>query len=328
MKYFEHFNAASVDEAIALLKRFNGTGKLNAGGTDLLGTLKGDILPAYPEAVINIKTIPGLDFIEEDRNGLKIGALTKLVDIVESPVIQKSFQVLADAAKSVASPEIRNMGTIGGNLCQESRCWYFRYPHTMGGRIHCFRKGGKSCPAVKGDNRYHSVFGGKKCFAVCPSDMAVALAAQDAIVTIAGPDGEKTLPLTALYHPLGCVLTGNELITEIQIPGTFRHAAQKFIKFRVRESVDFAIASVATTMTMTGETCRDVRIILGAVAPAPYRASAAEDALKGKRLTPDTVQAAAEAAVTHARPLSRNAYKVEIIKALVKRAINEIADSN
>ena len=324
MKYFQHFNAASVDDAIALLKKFNGTGKLNAGGTDLLGTLKGDILPAYPEALINIKTIPGLDFIEEDREGLKIGALTKLVDIVESPVIQKTFRVLADAAESVASPEIRNMGTIGGNLCQDTRCWYYRYPHTMGGRIHCFRKGGKSCPAVKGDNRYHSVFGGKKCFAVCPSDMAVALAAQDATVTIAGPDGEKTLPLPALYHPLGCVLNGEEVLTEIRIPGTFKHAARKFIKFRVRESVDFAIASVATALTMTDETCVNARIVLGGVAPTPYRATAAEDALKGKRLTPATVQAAAEAAVTHARPLSRNAYKIEIIKALVKRAVGQI----
>lgn len=206
MKYFEHYNAASVDEAIALLKKFNGSGKLIAGGTDLLGTLKNGILPDYPDAVINIKTIPDLDLIKEDDGGLKIGALAKLADVAQSPSVKKFCCILADAAESVAGPEIRNMATIAGNLCQDTRCWYYRYPHSMGGRIQCFRKGGKSCPAVQGDNRYHAVLGGRKCFAVCPSDTAIALAALDASITVAGPGGINVIPVTELYKPLGCAL--------------------------------------------------------------------------------------------------------------------------
>jgi xanthine dehydrogenase YagS FAD-binding subunit len=325
MKYFQHYNAASVDEAISLLKRFNGKGKLIAGGTDLLGTMKGDILENYPEAVINIKTIPDLELIKEDDGGLRIGALAKLVDVVQSPTIKKTCSILADAAESVAGPEIRNMATIAGNLCQDTRCWYYRYPHAMGGRIQCFRKAQGPCPAVKGDNRYHAVFAGKKCFAVCPSDMAIALAALDASVKVAGPGGEKLIPIMEFYETLGCVLKSDEMLTEIQVPRPLKHTAHVFLKFRVRESIDFAIASVACAISATDRVCRDARIILGAVAPTPYRATAAENALKGKILGPLAAETAAAAAVINAKPLSKNAYKIDIIQALVKRAI---ADSS
>lgn len=324
MKDFQHYNAASVDEAVSLLKKLSGKAKLIAGGTDLLGTLKADILPVYPEALINIKTIDGLDFIKEDDAGLKIGALTKLADVVQSSLIKKTFPILAEAAKSVASPEIRNMGTVAGNLCQETRCWYYRYPHNMGGRIECFRKGEGSCPAVKGDNRYHAIFEGKKCFAVCPSDMAVALSALDASITIAGPEGEQVMPIIEFYKTLGCVLKPDEILTEIRVPRPPDHTAQAFFKFRLRESVDFAIVSVATAITMENKVCKDARIVLGAVAPTPYRASAAEEALKGKSNISSAAESAAAAAVTHAKPLSKNAYKIEIIKTLVKRAIEKI----
>jgi xanthine dehydrogenase YagS FAD-binding subunit len=323
MKYFRHYNAASVDEALFLLKKFKGKGKLIAGGTDLLGVLKSDILADYPEAVINIKTISELDLIKEDDGSLRIGALTKLADIAQSPAIKKTCSILADAAESVAGPEIRNMGTIAGNLCQDTRCWYYRYPHAMGGRIQCFRKAQGPCPAIKGDNRYHAVFGGKKCFAVCPSDMAIALAALDAGVTVAGPGGEKLIPIMEFYETLGCVLKPDEMVTEIQIPRPLNHTAHAFLKFRVRESIDFAIASVASAITVTDRVCRDARIILGAVAPTPYRATAAEDVLKGKTLEPAIAETAAVAAVINAKPLSKNTYKIDIIKALVKQAINK-----
>jgi xanthine dehydrogenase YagS FAD-binding subunit len=326
MKDFQHYNAASVDEAISLLQEFNGKARLFAGGTDLLGTLKADILADYPEALINIKSIGGLDFIKEDDAGLTIGALAKLIDIAESSVIKKTYPILAQAAESVASPEIRNMGTVAGNLCQETRCWYYRYPHNMGGRIECFRKGGKSCPAVKGDNRYHAIFEGKKCFAVCPSDMAMAMAALNASITITGPEGKKTMPIMEFYKTMGCALKPDEILTEIIVPRPPDHTAQIFSKFRVRESVDFAIASVATAITMENKFCKDVRIILGAVAPTPYRATAAEDTLKGKSITPSVAETAAAAAVTGAKPLRKNAYKVEIVKTLVKRAIEKTGE--
>lgn len=321
MKDFKHVNAGSVNEALSLLKDFQNGAKLMAGGTDLLGVLKGQILPSYPEAVINIKTIPDLDFIKEDQDGLKIAALAKLVNIVRSPVIKEKYNILAEAAESVASPEIRNMGTIGGNLCQDTRCWYYRYPHSIGGRIQCLRKGKGPCLAVKGDNRYHAILGAKKCFAVCPSDMAVALAALGAKVRVATEGGERVIPIADFYGTLGHVLEPGEILTEIRIRRPPENAAQTFLKYRLRESIDFAIVSVASVFTLTNGICKDAKIVLGGVAPMPYRAKDAEDAIIGKSLDEAAAQAAGEAAVIHAKPLSMNAYKIEIAKTLVRRAL-------
>src|SRR3974377_1537713 len=159
MKSFIHQDARSIEEAVKLLTQYKGKAKVNAGGTDLLGALKQGCSREYPEAVINIKRISGLDAIRKDAEGLKIGALTKLADVVKSPEIKGTYGALADAAKSVATPLIRNMCTIGGNLAQDVRCWYYRYPQQIGGPITCLRKGGKICNALTGDNRYHSLFG-------------------------------------------------------------------------------------------------------------------------------------------------------------------------
>jgi len=159
MKSFHHVNVKTTREAVKLLSKHEGKAKLLAGGTDLLGSLKDKILPDYPEAIINIKTIPGLDYIKEDAKGLKIGALAKLADIAKSPLVKEKYKLLAEAAEAVATPQIRNMGTIGGNICQDLRCWYYRYPHQVGGRILCYLKGGKGCYALTGENEYHSIFG-------------------------------------------------------------------------------------------------------------------------------------------------------------------------
>jgi len=173
MKTFNHFNARTLSEAIRLLKNYQGRAKLIAGGTDLLGTLKDRILPNDPEAIINIKSIPGLNYIKEDARGLKIGALTKLEEIAQSPVVREKYKIIAEAAEAVANPQIRRMGTIGGNLCQDVRCWYYRFPHSIGGRIMCYLKGGKSCYALTRENEYHSIFGGWReasppCSSACP----------------------------------------------------------------------------------------------------------------------------------------------------------------
>ena len=321
MRSFKHYNAVSLDEAFSLLRRYDGKASLIAGGTDLLGTLKGEILPGYPEALVNIKTVPGLDIVKEDDEGLKIGALAKLVHIARSPEVIATFGVLAEAARSVGTPEIRYMGTIGGNLCQDSRCWYYRYPHQMGGRILCYRKGKGPCHAIKGDNRYHAIMGGKKCFAVCPSDIATALSALDARIKVVKQDGERVIPMTDFYHTLGHVLEPDEIVTGIRVPRPPENTAQSFIKFRLRESVDFAVVSVASVVSMEDGICKDARITLGAVAPTPHRATAAEEAIRGKSLNRSIAEEAAEAAVSGARPLSMNAYKIEITKTLIKRAI-------
>jgi len=178
MKSFDHVNAKTVNEAVKLLKNYKGRAKLIAGGTDLLGTLKDGILPDYPETIINIKTIAGLDYIKEDGKGLKIGALAKLEDIAQSPIIKGRYKLLAEAAEAVATPQIRRMGTIGGNLCQDVRCWYYRYPHQVGGRILCYLKGGKGCYALTRENQYHSIFGGLRevsppCTSACPGGVDI-----------------------------------------------------------------------------------------------------------------------------------------------------------
>ena len=321
MQPFEHFNAASVDEALSLLKDFGGKARLIAGGTDLLGLLKDRVLEDYPAALINIKTVPGMDDIVENSEGLKIGALAKLADIAQSPLVKKRYPALSQAAESVASPEIRNMGTIGGNLCQDVRCWYYRYPHHMGGRLLCRRKGTGPCHAVKGDNRYHAIMGAKSCWAVCPSDTAIALSALEAEIEIVGTQGRRTIPIQNLYSPLGHSLSREEVVTEIRIPRPLPESRQAFLKFTERKPVDFAVASVASVIRVQGDRCEKAGVFLGGVAPAPLRAEAAEQVLEGRLLDAETAEEAARASVAGAKPLSGNAYKVEIVKTLVKRAI-------
>lgn len=322
MKPFAHFNARSVEEAVQLLEEYGGKAKLNAGGTDLLGVLKDRILPGYPEAIINIKTIPGLSNIAEEEEGISIGALTTLAEVIASPLVAGVIPLLKEAAKTVASPQIRNVATLGGNLCQDVRCWYYRYPDEIGGRIMCFRKGGKGCPAASGENQYHAVMGAKKCYAVCPSDTAVALAALGATLTVAGAGGAiRTVPVEDFYTPLGNALAPGEMVTAVLIPRPSSAARQTFLKFTLRKPIDFAVVSVAAVVTLEKGRCKDARLVLGAVAPTPVRALQAEEFLKGKELSAGTAGQAAELALAGARPLSKNAYKVEIAKALVKRAL-------
>jgi xanthine dehydrogenase YagS FAD-binding subunit len=321
VKAFKHFNATSVDDAISLMRSYKGNANLIAGGTDLLGVLKDEILPDYPEAVINIKTIPGLDDVKQNKNGLKIGALTKLADVIAHPLVRENYPILSKAAKAVATPEIRNMATLGGNLCQGTRCWYYRYPHHMGGRIICYRKEKAPCQAVKGDNRYHAIMGAKKCFAVCPSDTAIALTALGAKLEIKGFQKTRKVSVDEFYTTRGNILELDELLTHIEIPRPAPQARQGFIKYTLRKPVDFAVASVAAVVKMQDGICQDARIVLGAVAPSPVRAVDSEKLLKGKVASEKGIAEAARAAVKDAKPMRMNAYKVEIARTLVKRAI-------
>lgn len=321
MKTFQHINARSIKEAAALLGEYQGKARVMAGGTDLLGVLKDGILPDYPEAVVNLKKIRGLEYIKKGPAGLKIGALTRLAEVAKSALLQEKYPVIAQAAEAVASPQIRNMATVGGNLCQDTRCWYYRYPHALGGSILCYRKGKGPCLAVRGDNRYHAVMGGKKCFAVCPSDMAVALSALEAKVGIAGSKGQRKVPIADFYTVLGNILGQDEIVTAIEVPRIAKGARQAFLKFTLRKPIDFALVSVASVIAVEEGICLDARIALGGVAPTPLRAEIAETALKGKPLNEKAAEAAAEAAVVYAKPLSMNGYKIDITRALVKRAI-------
>lgn len=309
----------TIDEAVSTRHRKY---LIMAGGTDCLAILKNKILPSYPDMLLNIKSIPDLSYIKEIDGGLQIGALTSLREIADSSLTRDKYPVLADAARSVGSPQIRNMGTLGGNLCQDTRCWYYRSSPLSGRSYNCYRKGGRTCFAVAGENRYHAVFRDKKCFAVCPSDTAVALSALDATINIHGPRGNRSVPINQFYSAMGNALRSHEIITDVTIPSLPSGTKQTFIKFRLRKSIDFAVVSTATIIVLDKEgNCRDARIALGAVAAKPLRAEKAEELLRNNKITAETSLDAARLSTENAAPLSMNAYKVEIVKALIRRAI-------
>ena len=321
MRPFTHINALTVKQAVAALVKHDGKARLNAGGTDLFGVLKDEFLPVYPEAVINIKTVTGLDYIREEKGMLRIGALTRLRDLANSPLLRERYGALAEAAHAVASPQIRNVATIGGNLCQDVRCCYYRYPRHIGGPINCARKGNGPCLAVKGDNRNHAIMEGRRCFAVCPSDTAVALALYDAQLLAVGPTGERRIAARDFYTPLGNQLNRDEMIKEIQVPILAGPVRQTFLKFTLRKPIDFAVVSVSALVTMEGAICTDARIVLGAVAPGAVRAVAAEEFLRGRPINDETAAQAGVLALAGAKPLNRNAYKTLIAQTLVARAV-------
>jgi len=312
MRAFNHTNAKSLAEAQTALA--GGKTVLIAGGTDLIGTLKDNILPSYPETVINIKTVPNLDYIKEEGGTLKIGATTRLADIAGSAAIQSKYTALAQAASRVATPHVRDMGTIAGNIAQLHRCWYFRKPEN---RFDCIRKGGSTCFAMMGDNRYHSIFGAQNgCLAVHPSDTAPALIALNAKVIT----NKRTVDAENFFEvkkPGNTVLAADEIIREIQIPTPPAGAKSSFLKFAIRKSIDFPIVNCAV---MVGG--GNARICLNAVAPKPYRATKAEAAIAGKPVNEANAAAAGEAAIADASSFPEAAqFKKQIAKTLVKRAL-------
>ena len=320
MKTFTHFNALSIEEAVSLLRRYGGRASLIAGGTDILGKMKDRILPRYPEALINIKTIPGLDGIREEEGMLKIGPLAILEDIAHDDTVTSGYAALAEAARRTASPHLREMGTLGGNLCQDIRCWYYRNPEN---RFPCLRKGGGRCYALKGDTRYHSIFGGsveEGCIAVHPSDTAPAVIALDGRI--------KTTKRTVLaedFFQVGVsgttVLEPDELVTEIQLPKPGEGVRSGFMKFALRKSIDFPIVNCAVRVSVSGGKVAGARICLNGVYVKPYRALGAEAAVMGKGMDEASAEAAGEAAVADARPLPDNGYMVHVTRTLVKRAL-------
>lgn len=320
MKTFAHFSPKSIDEAVAVLQRYGDAASVIAGGTDILGKMKDEILPKYPEALVNIKTVAGLDFIREDNDGLHIGALTRLDDIAKNPVVRERYQALAQAAAKTASPHLRAMGTIGGNICQDIRCWYYRNANN---RFPCLRKGGGRCYAIEGDNRFHSIFGGSVengCYAVHPSDTAPALMALDASVRTS----KRTIPIDEFFR-VGVrkttVLDPDEIVTEIIVPAQPAGTKSVFLKFALRKSIDFPIVNCAVRVTLSKGLAAKARICLNAVYVVPLRATAAEELIAGKSLTEETAAAAADAAVLPAKPMTRNTYLIQIARTLIKRAL-------
>lgn len=326
MNSFDLHNPTSLQQAIALLDPNDANNRrvrIMAGGQDLLTEMKEHIVE--PESVVNIKHIPGLDRLTyHPQKGLVIGALVKVSEVAENADVRKHFPALAMAAESVASPQIRHIGTMGGNLCQRPRCWYYRNEHII-----CTKKGGDRCYAVAGENKYNAILGGGPSWIVHPSDTATALVALGASVTIAGPKGARTVPLEKFFTLPSVnarrenVLKPEEIVTSILVPNSPLAARSVYLKFREKTSMDWAMAAAAVALSVTGGKVADCRIVLGGVAPIPWRVPKAEAALKGNPPDEKTLEAVAEAALEGALALQHNGYKVPLTKTLVRRAIQQ-----
>jgi xanthine dehydrogenase YagS FAD-binding subunit len=329
MKAFEWVSPTSVAEAVGLLQSTSATKDMDeaarplAGGQDLLTTMK-DYL-TRPARIVNLKGIRGLDRIEGDgRKGLRIGALVTLAQLEESGEVRRSFPALAEAAHSVATQQIRNLGTVGGNLCQRPRCWYYRLEEAV-----CLKKGGTECFAARGENKYNAILGGGPSYVVHPSDLAPVLVALGATLSATGVEGRRTIPLEKFFTLPSegsirreNVLRNDEIITEISVPASTFAAHSTYLKFKERESLDFALSAVAAAVELAPDkTVRQARIVLGGVAPTPWRVPKAEDFLKGKTLSADVTVEAARLALEGAEPLEKNAYKIPLTQTLVRRAL-------
>ncbi len=323
MDNFSYSRPSTLRDAASQLGKEHNKVMLIAGGTDVLGEIKDNL--RAPERLVPIRHLKELQGIRPSRTGVRIGAATMLAEIAESEAIRQQAPLLAMAAGKIGTPQIRNMGTIGGNLCQRPRCWYYRnnYP--------CFKHGGNTCFSAAGENDFNAILEGGPSFIVHPSDSAPALVALGATVRIAGGGRERTVPISEFFvlprqnARRENILEPNEILTEIEVPNAPAGSKAVYIKEMTREMWDFALCSVAAMVTVQNGVVSDARIVLGGVAPRPYRAAAAEAALVGKPLNDATAAAASEASVEGARPLAKNGYKVPLTKAVVKRALLSLA---
>jgi len=298
--------------------------RAHAGGTDLIGCLRDRVFEA--STLVSLSGVPELRGIRRGLDGgLVIGAMTTLAEVASNSDIVERYPTLAQGAAAAASPQLRNQGTLGGNICQRPRCWYFR------GDFHCAHKGGEKCFAVEGENQYHCLFGGDVCFIVHPSDTASPLVALEAVVRIAGPDGARSVPAEKFFilpstdYTRENVLKTGEVVTEIVLPAQTRGTRGTYRKVRARGSWDFALAGAALVATVADGNVESARIVLSGVAPAPWRVPEAERHLVGKRINLRSAQGAAAAAVKGAQPLTNNAYKVELLRGTVEEAVLALA---
>jgi xanthine dehydrogenase YagS FAD-binding subunit len=292
------------------------------GGTDLLGLIKDGTVS--PDQLVDLKHIPGMSKIKYSAGkGLTIGALVKVAEVADHPVIKKKYPALAQAAQAVASPQLRNMGTIAGNLCQRPRCWYFR------GHFDCIRKGGDTCFAVEGENKFHCIIGGGPCFIVHPSDTAVALLALDASLSIFLNNKRRKLALKDFFvlpdkdamHEN--VLQPGELITEILVPDVKSDTHSAFIKASEREVWDFATVSAAVVWQGSKSRVESGKVVLGGVAPVPWHEQEVSRGLSGIALNETSVEQLAAKALKNAEPMTQNSYKVQLARNLIKRLLQD-----
>lgn len=325
MRPFEYIRPASITEAIALLDRDANGSRLLAGGTDLLTLMKAEI--ATPSQLIDIKRLPELDdAIEMTPAGITIGALATLAEIETDPLIAVNAPALADAAAVAATPQLRNMATIGGNLLQRPRCWYFRSEH-----VTCWLNGGERCLARDGENQQHALFGDAPCVATHPSDLATALVALGADAVVQGPAEARVVPLEEFFqlpvearrieHTLG----SDEVILSVTIPSGMTKGRSTYLKAMDRKAWAFALVGVAAHLVIENGHIVDARLVLGGVAPIPWRVPDAEKLLVGEPPSPELFARVAEAALEGAEPLSKNGYKIPLLRSLIPRALAAVS---
>jgi xanthine dehydrogenase YagS FAD-binding subunit len=325
MKAFTSNNPRSIAEAVTALKNARGSGKtamVAGGGSDLLGMMKERLVT--PDLVVRLAAIRRLDQVTRDRNQVAIGGQITLHTLAQHADVRRQLTVLAEAAESVATPQVRNVGTLAGNVCQRPWCWYYR------NGFKCFKNGGNTCFSVAGENQFHAIFGGGPSYIVHPSDTAPALEALDAQFHLSGPGGDRTLP-AAEFFTLPSVraayenaLKDDEVLASISIPAPAASVRSLYHKVMDREAWTHAIISAAVVLDVDGDTCKSARIVLGGVAPTPWRLSAVETMLTGQRITPELIERAATASTEGARPLARNAYKIPLTQAVVRRALTDL----
>jgi xanthine dehydrogenase YagS FAD-binding subunit len=323
MKNFAYFRPTTVDQAVALLEPRWGNTELLAGGTDLHSLQKDYV--AQPSRVVSLSGIKGFAGIETDNQNpprwIRIGAGTKLADIAAHEGLRTRFAALVQAASEIAGPQIRNMGTLGGSLCQRNRCWYFRDEH-----VNCLLKGGNRCFALDGENRYHAIFTqGHRCVIVHPSTLAPVLIALNATAEVAGPNGRRRVEIARLYQaPTNATqrehtLASNEVLVSVEIP--VRSLASASYEVRHKQSYDWPLVHAAVSFATNNGKASGAKVVLGHVAPTPHVAEAAARALENRAINAETATAAGRAAAEGARPLSQNGYKVRLVEVAVKRAL-------
>jgi len=333
MKTFANRNARTLAEAVQLAQAARRAGQsvsFAGGGTDLLQLVK-DRIPnrpgsGAPDVLVNLKTIPGMDGIGAGAgNGLTVGGLVSLSAAAADARIRQRFTAVAEAAQSVGTPQIRNVGTVAGNLVQRPWCWYYRngFP--------CYKAGGDRCFSAAGENQLHAIFGGGPSYIVHPSDLAPALVAMNASFRVVGPGGERTMPAADFFvlprvdveHEN--VLADDEVLASVEMPAPAPGTRSTYHKVMDREAWTHATASAAVVLEMDGDVCRGARIVLGGVAPVPWRVPEAERILVGRRITPELARRAANTAVADARPLAKNAYKVPLTRGVIERTLVALA---
>ena len=321
MKSFVNVNARDFKDAAARLRQPNAV--VAGGGSDLLGMVKDHLVE--PDVLVNLKSIRGMDRISTKSGETQIGGLITLDSLSREPSIRKNYAVLAEAAESVGTPQIRNAGTLAGNVCQRPWCWYYRngFP--------CYKAGGKQCFSVTGENQFHAIFGGGPSFIVHPSDTAPALVALNATFQVEGPSGRRSVPAAEFFAlprvdaSRENVLTKEEILTAVHLAAPAPHTRSTYHKVLDREAWTHAVVSAAVVLEMDQQVCRSARVVLGGVAPIPWRLQKVEALLAGKTITPELAAEAGEAALEGANPLAKNAYKVPLTKAVVRRTLLSLA---